>query len=60
MHQLTAKPRNAYQASKPNLFDSHKPQCHSHIHLNHNKQKNNKKQQIMKKMHEILFSQIGK
>jgi hypothetical protein len=38
MHQPTAKPRNPYQASKPNLFYSHKPHCHNHLHLNQNKQ----------------------
>jgi hypothetical protein len=38
MHKPTIKPRNAYQASKPNLFGLHKPHCHSHVHLNQNKQ----------------------
>jgi len=37
MYQLTAKPRNTYQVSKPNPFYSHKPHCHSHIYLNQNK-----------------------
>ena len=38
MYQLTAKPRNANQVSKPNLFYSHNPHCHCHIYLNQNKQ----------------------
>jgi hypothetical protein len=54
MHQPTAKPINANQASKPNLFYSHKPHCHGHIHLNQNKQ------QIMENMHEIPFSKTSK